>query len=273
MSMKPLITQTQERREELVRKIEVANSRISDILQLFPTLRNIREQARPFVIFRNGAVILYDAKNNKILDPLGVSRSVTSRSLINSTIVKIEAFRDRYYFYEWPSDSLSDGEKQAAKNIAKFEHDLVDLNHQLSLIDDQIKNSQLALLIATGHLEDLAIPSRKTPEEKGKNTDNQSDPSSDAFKHSPDYRSVNNKGTVYSLTAQQAQVIKALHEALLNGTPTLSEAYIIANVIETEGYSKRLKDSFRVPKEKDLPDAWHDLIKQGPRKGTYMLNI
>ena len=103
------------------------------------------------------------------------------------------------------------------------------------------------------------------------------------FKHLPDYRSVNLKGILFELTFQQGQVIKILHEAYCNGTPYVSQAHILEELIDDDNGNdgnnenendnlkrtgNRLRDIFR-----SNPDAWKGLIARGKRKGTYRLNI
>lgn len=100
------------------------------------------------------------------------------------------------------------------------------------------------------------------------------------FKHLPDYRSVNLKGILFELTFQQGQVIKILHEAYCNGTPYVSQAHILEELIDDDNGNnenendnlkrtgKRLRDIFR-----SNPDAWKGLIARGKRKGAYRLNI
>lgn len=86
------------------------------------------------------------------------------------------------------------------------------------------------------------------------------------FKHSVDYRSIRWKGEDYSLTPRQAQIVQMLHEAHLDGTPGLSNAYILEGL---EATTSRLRDSFR------RSDLWGEgkLIIPGRNRGLYRLNL
>ena len=85
------------------------------------------------------------------------------------------------------------------------------------------------------------------------------------FKHSRDYRSINKDGQDYTLTTNQAIVIDLLHENYKQGTPDISQTFIL-DTIGTN--TTRLRDVF-----KDNPEAWNNLVAQGKRKGLYRLNI
>lgn len=85
--------------------------------------------------------------------------------------------------------------------------------------------------------------------------------------HSPDFRSFNKDGEVFSLTYIQAQVMKILWDADENGTPEVGQAYIIDQI--TSGTSlKRLRSAF-----KDNQRAWEALIEPGGSKGTFRLKM
>jgi hypothetical protein len=85
-----------------------------------------------------------------------------------------------------------------------------------------------------------------------------------ALRVGPDGRSVNLRGEEFSLTPTQAQVFDILYKAYQNGTPDVSEAYIIDHL----GYEKgKVKDVFK------RHDNWQKLIVKGARKDTFRLNI
>jgi hypothetical protein len=83
---------------------------------------------------------------------------------------------------------------------------------------------------------------------------------------SADGRTVNFGGEIFSFTPTEARAFQILHEAYMNGTPDISETYIIGEL----GYEKgRVKDIFkRVPN-------WQKLIGKGKNKpkDTFRLNI
>jgi hypothetical protein len=85
------------------------------------------------------------------------------------------------------------------------------------------------------------------------------------FNHSPDYRTVNLRGRGFTLTSQQAKVIEILHRAHAQGTPELSQDYILE---EIEGGS-RLIDTFK----SSNMEAYKSLITPGGKRGTVRLNL
>jgi len=72
-------------------------------------------------------------------------------------------------------------------------------------------------------------------------------------------------GKEYSLTVQQSQIVQALWEMHQNGTPDLSQAYLLETVLGST--QKRLKDVFKGVK------GWQALMVQGRTRGTVRLNI
>jgi hypothetical protein len=87
-----------------------------------------------------------------------------------------------------------------------------------------------------------------------------------AFRHSVDYRTVNLRDQEYELTPLEAQVIKVLHEAWLNETPSVSVAYIIGEVAPNTSHTK-LKHVFR------NATARTALVSRGQTKGTCRLAL
>jgi hypothetical protein len=85
------------------------------------------------------------------------------------------------------------------------------------------------------------------------------------FEHSPDYRSIRFRGNPYSLTRNQAAIVKRLHEAYEAGTPVLGKEELLRTI---EAETSRVQDSF-----KHSP-LWGNLIiaNRVPR-GTYSLNL
>jgi len=85
------------------------------------------------------------------------------------------------------------------------------------------------------------------------------------FTHSADFRSVTLRGETYTLTAQQAQMIKILREAHSSGNPDVSIDYIMAQV---DADFSRWQDTWR-----SKPDARRALVRGGGSKGTLRLNL
>jgi len=84
------------------------------------------------------------------------------------------------------------------------------------------------------------------------------------FTHSDDYRSINFNGVKYTLTYNQATIIKILHDAFQRGTPCIGGAQLLAAV---ESETSRVQDSF-----KGSP-LWQTLVVSGECRGTYRLNL
>ena len=82
------------------------------------------------------------------------------------------------------------------------------------------------------------------------------------FKHSPDFRSVNWRGKVFSFNSNQATIIKALYEAHCNKTPSLGSEYLLGLIEKDGGF---LKDIF-----KNHP-AWKSLLIG--QAGNYRLDL
>lgn len=82
--------------------------------------------------------------------------------------------------------------------------------------------------------------------------------------HSKDYASVRIRGSLFTLTGSQGAVIRELHEAWENGTPDLTESFLLERL---ETGSKRLRDTFK----SNMP-AWKALIAS-KRKGSFRLNL
>jgi hypothetical protein len=92
------------------------------------------------------------------------------------------------------------------------------------------------------------------------------------FKYSPDFRSVNMRGKIFGLTPTQAHVIEILFENWKQGTPDVSQAYILEQIHKgkIEGGYDRVRDVF---KGKGFPENWTALVKKGEKKGTLRLNV
>ena len=86
------------------------------------------------------------------------------------------------------------------------------------------------------------------------------------FRYFGDYVSIVYKGVSYSLTPGQAVIIRALHEAHLNGTPDVTQSYLLDLAGSPVG---RLRSFFR-GRNREL---WRTLIVPGRAKGTYRLNL
>jgi hypothetical protein len=85
------------------------------------------------------------------------------------------------------------------------------------------------------------------------------------FTHSADYRSITWKNERYSLTGQQAAIVKVMYETWERGNPELGDG----SILEDAGCTKtsRLRDTFR-----NSP-LWGTLIVEGKTKGSHRLNL
>jgi 7-cyano-7-deazaguanine synthase in queuosine biosynthesis len=104
-----------------------------------------------------------------------------------------------------------------------------------------------------------SVASGRTPVEVSEPPDDEDED----FRHSPDFTTVVSKGTPYSLTPQQAQIVKLLNQAYENKAPELSQAYILA---ELKLPGTQLRDTFK------KSEAWGRLVVRGRRRSTYRLN-
>lgn len=86
------------------------------------------------------------------------------------------------------------------------------------------------------------------------------------IQHSPDFATVVCNGVSYDLTPNQAACVRILHDALLNGTPTMRGPSVLSRA---EVLAERLVDVFRLPGGKRHP-AWRTLVVS-PSKGKYRL--
>jgi hypothetical protein len=82
--------------------------------------------------------------------------------------------------------------------------------------------------------------------------------------HSADFCSVMARGESYTFTSRQAQAVQLLWENWEEGTPEVSQHYILE---ELGSPNSRLRDSFK------KSNAWGRLIVSGVRKGTIRLNL
>jgi len=80
---------------------------------------------------------------------------------------------------------------------------------------------------------------------------------------SPDFRSVNWGGQLFTFTPTQARVVELLFNAYQSGAPELSHKYILSQVKQIAGV--RLVDTFRKCK------AWRTMIVGGAQKDTVRL--
>jgi hypothetical protein len=90
------------------------------------------------------------------------------------------------------------------------------------------------------------------------------------FNTGDEYRSVVYKGTQFSLSPKQAEVIQMLHEAYINGTNEVTWARIVTEIAGESSKYDRLSQLFRDPEGKK---AYRALIAKGKRKDTFRLNL
>lgn len=90
------------------------------------------------------------------------------------------------------------------------------------------------------------------------------------FSHSDDFRSVNKDGIEIPLTSMQAQVIDILWNNFQNGTPDVSQAYII-NMVSPDTDADRLRDVCFATKTGH--ETYQTLIEPGKTKGTIRLKL
>lgn len=92
---------------------------------------------------------------------------------------------------------------------------------------------------------------------------------------SPDFRSVQIRGTLYTFTAAQALAVALLVAAFENGTPDVAEATILRTLHEKNlSRAGRLVDVFVLNRSgKRRPHAaWGTIIRAGATRGTRRLD-
>lgn len=100
--------------------------------------------------------------------------------------------------------------------------------------------------------------------ENDEKVDHLGESATSGFKHSDDYSSIIFNGEEYTLTPLQAEAVKILHRNHMNGTPSLTHAYILEEI----GYKgKSMKDIFK------NSGLWNTLIIWPKKTGVYRLNI
>ena len=85
------------------------------------------------------------------------------------------------------------------------------------------------------------------------------------FKISKDGRTIIKDGREYSITSLQADAIRMLYNAYMEGSHELHQDYILE---EIGSQSKRLRDVFR-----SRPEVWGDLIEKSKSRGMYRLKL
>jgi hypothetical protein len=84
------------------------------------------------------------------------------------------------------------------------------------------------------------------------------------FDHTSDYRCICFRGTPYSLTHNQAIIVKILHEACPRRFPEVAKRKLLEGI---QSETSRVRDSF-----KGSP-LWGTLVMGGSKKGFYRLNL
>ena len=97
---------------------------------------------------------------------------------------------------------------------------------------------------------------------KSRSSGNDSEDNKPSCAHSPDFASVNWNGTVYKFTKIQRIVVRELWQAKENGTPELSQEYLLETA---ESNSAKLSDLFQ------HNAAWGTVIVPGESRGSYQL--
>ncbi len=88
------------------------------------------------------------------------------------------------------------------------------------------------------------------------------------FAYTPCFRSVRLDDQQWTLTANQAEVIRTLYIAWINGTPDVSSAYLLESLGDQGFAFSKLKDVF-----KHDPEIWRILAMPGRKRGTVRLNL
>jgi len=89
-------------------------------------------------------------------------------------------------------------------------------------------------------------------------------PKEPIFSHSDDYRSVRLSGIGYALTANQAAIVKCLHDAHAGKHPDVAKARLLSAI---GSKTSEVRNSFK------KSPLWKTLVIPGERRGTYRLNL
>ena len=192
------------------------------------------------------------------------------------------AFIDHYHIDKWEIESVGSNYslKVFLKQMGESDHlmqahdispDLYKSLQELKTYQTQKYESALQKLkYADTYLESLIVTLSALLGEStnySKETGEYHKPINDEpFKHSPDYRTLSLHGTVYALSPQEAQVIEILNTAHEEELKYVTLSHLIQEVAPDTS-SKKLRDIFR---DREAREA---LIKEGPRKGTYCINL
>ena len=97
-------------------------------------------------------------------------------------------------------------------------------------------------------------------------------PPEKGFYHSDDYRHLRLDGADYLPTAKQTTVIEILHRNYLNGTPDISQQFIITQMEgDRETRYKKVKEYFNFDADSKL--LYKTFIKTGRRRGSIRINL
>ena len=97
-------------------------------------------------------------------------------------------------------------------------------------------------------------------------------PPEKGFYHSDDYRHLRLDGADYFPTAKQTAVIEILHRNYLNGTPDISQQFIITQMEgDRETRYKKVKEYFNFDADSKL--LYKTFIKTGRRRGSIRINL
>jgi len=92
------------------------------------------------------------------------------------------------------------------------------------------------------------------------------------FYHSDDYRHLRLDGVDYFPTAKQTAVIEILYRNYLNGTPDISQQFIITQMEgDRETRYKKVKEYFNADADSKL--LYKTFIKTGRRRGSIRINL
>ena len=193
----------------------------------------------------------------------------------------LQIIAEYFYYQNGNFQTTNDGRVDCTDELIPYIGENVDehiLNHNNNTFGRLLNDEQLILK----YLEDYP-DSPKYQKQKRYVSDIKSyfrywyaqkdiNPPEKGFYHSDDYRHLRLDGADYFPTAKQTAVIEILHRNYLNGTPDISQQFIITQMEgDRETRYKKVKEYFNFDAESKL--LYKTFIKTGRRRGSIRINL
>ena len=193
----------------------------------------------------------------------------------------LQIIAECFYYQDGNFQTTNDGRVDCTNELIPYIGENVDkhiLNHNNNTFGRLLNDEQLILK----YLEENS-DSPKHQQQKKYVSDVKSyfrywydqkdiNPPEKGFYHSDDYRHLRLDGADYLPTAKQTTVIEILHRNYLNGTPDISQQFIITQMEgDRETRYKKVKEYFNFDADSKL--LYKTFIKTGRRRGSIRINL